>query len=132
LKNSRFFTPLTLAAIAIYFFSGACSLTYEVIWQRLLKLILGNTTYATSITVAVFMGGLALGAFLVRKKADTIKNKLLVYGVIELFVAFFALLAPVLLKGMDLAYLFIFQLFAHSPHSFTPSPTVVFYHQIIV
>jgi hypothetical protein len=27
------------AAIAIYFFSGACSLTYEIIWQRLLKIV---------------------------------------------------------------------------------------------
>jgi spermidine synthase len=108
LKNNRFFTPFTLAAIAIYFFSGACSLTYEVIWQRLLKLIFGNTTYATSITVAVFMGGLALGAFLVRKKADAIKNKLFVYGIIELFVAFFALLTPVFLKGIDSAYIFLF------------------------
>jgi spermidine synthase len=125
LKNNRFFTPLTLAAIAIYFISGACSLTYEVIWQRLLKLILGNTTYATSITVAVFMGGLAFGAFLVRKKADAIKNKLFVYGIIELFVAFFALLAPVFLKGMDSAYVFLFQ-------SFAPSPLVVLALQIIV
>jgi spermidine synthase len=125
LKNNTFFTPLTGAAVAIYFFSGACSLTYEVIWQRLLKLILGNTTYATTITVAVFMGGLALGAFLVRKKADAIKNKLLVYGIIELLVAFFALLTPVFLKGIDSAYIFLFQ-------SSTPSPPVVLALHIIV
>jgi spermidine synthase len=122
---NRLATPFTVAAIVLYFFSGVCSLTYEVIWQRLLKLILGNTTYATSITVAVFMGGLAFGAFLVRKKADAIKNKLLVYGIIELFVAFFALLAPVFLKGMDSAYVFLFQ-------SFAPSPLVVLALQIIV
>jgi spermidine synthase len=125
LKNNRFFTPLTGAAIAIYFFSGVCSLTYEVIWQRLLKLILGNTTYATSITVAVFMGGLAFGAFLVRKRADAIKNKLLVYGIIELLVAFFALLTPVFLKGMDSAYVFLFQ-------SYAPSQPVLLALQVIV
>ena len=125
LKNKTILSPLTVAVIAIYFLSGACSLTYEVIWQRLLKLILGNTTYATSITVAVFMGGLAFGAFLVRKKADAIKNKLLVYGCIELLVALFASLTPFFLKGMDSAYGFLFQ-------SYMPSATVVLALQIIV
>jgi spermidine synthase len=128
LKKILFLTPLTGAILAIYFFSGACSLTYEIIWQRLLKLILGNTTYATSITVAVFMGGLAFGAFLVRKKADTIKNKLLVYGIIELSVAFFALLTPIFLKGMDSAYIFLFQ--SYAPH--LPAPPVVLSLHIIV
>ena len=45
----------------IYFLSGTCSLIDEVIWVRLLKLTLGNTIYASSIVVSMFMGGLALG-----------------------------------------------------------------------
>jgi spermidine synthase len=125
LKKNVFLTPLTIAAIAIYFFSGVCSLTYEVIWQRLLKLILGNTTYATSITVAVFMGGLALGALLVRKRADAIKNKLFVYGCIELLVSLFAVLTPFFLKWVDYAYVFLFQ-------SYAPSAPLVLTLQIIV
>jgi spermidine synthase len=125
LKKQTFLTPLTIATVTIYFFSGACSLTYELIWQRLLKLILGNTTYATSITIAVFMGGLAFGAFLVRKKADAIKNKLVVYGCIELLVTLFALLTPFFLKKIDAAYIFMFQ-------SCAPSPSLILTLQIIV
>jgi spermidine synthase len=125
LKINKFLTPLTIATVTIYLFSGACSLTYEIIWQRLLKLILGNTTYATSITIAVFMGGLAFGAFLVRKKADAIKNKLFVYGCIELLVTLFALLTPFFLKKIDIAYIFLFQ-------SYAPSPSVILTLQIIV
>ena len=45
----------------VYFVSGACSLMDEVVWTRLLKLSIGNTVYASSIVVSVFMGGLALG-----------------------------------------------------------------------
>ena len=116
---------LTVTAVVLYFFSGLCSLTYEIIWQRLLKLTLGNTTYATSITVAVFMGGLALGAFLIRKRADALRNKLLVYGIIELLVAFFALLTPVFLKAIDSAYIFIF-------HQFAPSQAALLALQVIV
>lgn len=125
MKRETFLTPLTIATVTIYFFSGACSLTYEIIWQRLLKLILGNTTYATSITIAVFMGGLALGAFLVRKKADTIKNKLFVYGCIELLVTLSALLTPLFLKKIDAAYIFLFQ-------SYAPSSSFILTLQIIV
>lgn len=125
MKKSKFVTHFSLAVISIYFFSGACSLIYEVIWQRLLKLILGNTTYATSITVAVFMGGLALGSLLIRKKADAIGNKLFVYGIIELSVALFAFSVPLFLKVIDLFYIFIFQ-------SYAPTPAVMLLLQVIL
>lgn len=125
MKKSRPFSPLATLAIVIYFFSGTCSLTYEIIWQRLLKLILGNTTYATSITIAVFMGGLALGAYLVRDKADRIKNRLLVYGWIEMAIALCALLTPLLLRGMDAAFVLFFRSFALQP------PVLLILHIII-
>ena len=51
----------------IYFVSGACSLIDQVVWVRLLKLTLGNTVYATSVVVSVFMGGLALGALIMAR-----------------------------------------------------------------
>jgi spermidine synthase len=125
LKKSAFLTNFSIVVIAIYFFSGACSLIYEVLWQRLLKLILGNTTYATSITVAVFMGGLALGSLLVRKKADAIGNKLRAYGIIELTVTIFAFLTPILLKVVDHFYTVIFQ-------SFAPAPAVMLFLQVLL
>lgn len=48
----------------IYLCSGICSLMDEVVWVRLLKLTLGNTVYASSIVVSMFMAGLALGALI--------------------------------------------------------------------
>ena len=47
------------AAIAI---SGFCALGAEVIWTRLLSLILGGTVYTFSIILAVFLFGLGLGS----------------------------------------------------------------------
>jgi spermidine synthase len=125
LKKNVFFTPFSLVITLVYFLSGACSLTYEVIWQRLLKLTLGNTTYATSITVSVFMAGLAFGAFLIRKKADVLKNKLFTYGLIEIAVSLFALVTPYLLKGIDSIYVSMFQ-------SSMPSPEVVLLLHIVI
>ncbi len=41
--------------------SGACALGAEVVWTRLMGLMLGATVYAFSIILAVFLIGLALG-----------------------------------------------------------------------
>jgi spermidine synthase len=47
------------AAIAV---SGACALGAEVIWTRLLSLMLGATVYTFSIILAVFLVGLGVGS----------------------------------------------------------------------
>jgi spermidine synthase len=47
------------AAIAL---SGACALGAEVVWTRLLGMMLGATVYVFSIILAVFLIGLALGS----------------------------------------------------------------------
>lgn len=52
--------------------SGACALGAEVVWTRLLSLMLGATVYTFSIILAVFLSGLgigsAVGAWLARGK----------------------------------------------------------------
>ena len=42
--------------------SGLCALGAEVIWTRLLSLLLGATTYTFSLILAVFLAGLGLGS----------------------------------------------------------------------
>ena len=42
--------------------SGACALGGEVVWTRLLGMLLGNTVYVFSIILAVFLIGLATGS----------------------------------------------------------------------
>ncbi len=42
--------------------SGLCALASEVLWTRLLSLMLGATVYAFSIILAVFLAGLGLGS----------------------------------------------------------------------
>ena len=42
--------------------SGACALGGEVVWTRLLAMLLGSTVYVFSIILAVFLVGLALGS----------------------------------------------------------------------
>ncbi|HKE23035.1 MAG TPA: fused MFS/spermidine synthase, partial [Bryobacteraceae bacterium] len=42
--------------------SGACALGAEVVWTRLMAMLLGSTVYVFSIILAVFLVGLALGS----------------------------------------------------------------------
>ncbi len=50
------------AAGAVLALSGFVALTYEVTWTRLCALVMGPTTYAFGLMVAVFIAGLAVGA----------------------------------------------------------------------
>ena len=52
--------------------AGATTLAYEVLWSRVLHALLGNSTYAFTTTLVVFLGGIALGGWLVRHVLDRI------------------------------------------------------------
>ncbi|MGR3219159.1 MAG: fused MFS/spermidine synthase [Candidatus Anammoxibacter sp.] len=58
--------------IFLFFLSGVCGLIYEVVWIRMFGLVLGNTTYSISITIAAFFAGLALGGFCLGRYVDNI------------------------------------------------------------
>ncbi|MHC4738010.1 MAG: fused MFS/spermidine synthase [Planctomycetota bacterium] len=93
----------------IYFASGACSLIDEVVWVRLLKLTLGNTVYASSIVVSMFMGGLALGALIMGRYSDRVKEHLRLYALLETLVTISALLLPWALKLADNLYIWFYR-----------------------
>ena len=52
-------------ALSFFVISGFCGLVYEVVWLRLAMTNFGVTTPLVSIVLSVFMGGLALGSWLV-------------------------------------------------------------------
>ena len=62
-----------LAALALGA-SGFASLTLQVVWTRLLVQILGPTTYAFSIVVAIFIIGLAAGAAVGSRLATRLRS----------------------------------------------------------
>ncbi len=109
----------------IYFCSGACSLIDEVVWVRLLKLTLGNTVYASSIVVSMFMAGLALGALIMSRYADRVGRRLHLYALLEVLVTISALLMPLSLQLADGVYRWFFL-------KYQPSPTGLLFVQIVV
>jgi spermidine synthase len=99
----------------IYICSGVCSLIDEVVWVRLLKLTLGNTVYASSIVVSIFMAGLALGALIMSRYADTVTRRLRLYALLEVGATLSALSLPWALRLLDTAYGWFFIKYHPSP-----------------
>jgi spermidine synthase len=65
---------------------------YQTIWVRMLTRYLGSTTSATATVLAIFMGGLALGAYQGGKIADKIKQQLYGYVLLEISIALIGIL----------------------------------------
>ena len=74
--------------------SGAAGLIYQVVWTRLLVLVFGSTTLAVSTVLTIFMGGLALGAWLAGRWIDRSARPLAVYAAIEAGIALSAVMIP--------------------------------------
>jgi len=63
--------------------SGFVALSYEVIWSRVLALIIGSSVYAFSIMLTTFLVGLAGGAGIASRLADRIRNPILLFAGLE-------------------------------------------------
>ncbi|MEQ1730297.1 MAG: fused MFS/spermidine synthase, partial [Vicinamibacterales bacterium] len=54
--------PEALAAVIVLGLSGFASLVHEIVWTRILALVLGPTTYAFAATLAAVVAGVAIGS----------------------------------------------------------------------
>lgn len=83
--------------------SGFVSLSYEVLWTRLLSHVLGGSIYAFGIMLAIFLFGLSFGAGIAGRYAKTVERARAGFVVIQLCIAIsFALtfsFADLLTKG---------------------------------
>lgn len=76
--------PLLLAAIAgMFVFSGLAGLIYQSVWSQYLGLILGHAAYAQSVVLSIFMGGMALGAWVTSQYIERWRELLKTYGYLE-------------------------------------------------
>jgi spermidine synthase len=66
--------PTIMWALWIFAVSGFCAMAYEVIWTRLLGLIIGPTTYSFTLVIATFIIGLALGSLFFGWLGDRVKG----------------------------------------------------------
>jgi spermidine synthase len=67
--------------------SGLCALGAEVVWTRLLSLMLGATVYTFSIILAMFLTGLGIGSSAGAFLARTVKSARVALGVCQILIA---------------------------------------------
>ena len=87
--------------------------------MRRLSLVFGSTTLAISTVLASFMGGLALGSWLLGRYADRHPERCLrVYGLLEIGIGVSALSIPFLLRAVERVYLLAYPSLEGSPQLF--------------
>jgi len=101
-QGSRWLRP---AALFVFALSGAAGLIYQSIWSQYLGLYLGHAAYAQSLVLAIFMGGMALGAWWASRRSLRWRNLLRAYALIELIIGVAAaLFHPIYLGVTGFAY----------------------------
>jgi spermidine synthase len=89
----------------LFTLSGFAGLIYESIWSHYLKLFLGHAAYAQTLVLALFMGGMALGAWLASRFSARWQNLLRGYAIVEALIGLAALVFhPVFVAATDAAY----------------------------
>ncbi len=88
---------MTALLYTIFFASGASALVFETLWFRQAGLALGNSVWASSLVLAGFMGGLALGNAIAARYGDRLRNPVRMYAIAEIAIA---------VTGVGLVYLF--------------------------
>jgi spermidine synthase len=87
--------PRRIVRLVLWIFAieGFTTLAYEVLWSRLIvEYVSEKNTYYYTVIVFSFIAGLSAGSYLIRKKADLIRDKVRFIGIIETIIGFSSLL----------------------------------------
>jgi len=90
--NQRSTPYLQYILFAAFSLSGFSGLIYESIWTNYLKFFLGHAAYAQALVLAMFMGGMAGGAWLAGRYVPRMRSPLIGYAVVEVVIGLFGLL----------------------------------------
>lgn len=99
-SNERTVSRIVLfGAFVVFTISGATSLLYQVVWQRVLSIFSGADLFSVTLVVAVFMAGLGIGGLLGGRIADrmSVKASIYAFGIAEFLVGAFALISDEIL-----------------------------------
>jgi len=104
------------ALYALFFLSGAAGLMYESIWTRYLALLVGHSAYAQILVLTIFLGGMAVGSFIVGRYTKRLRNPLIWYAVVEVAIGVLGLLFHSTFRAVSAAaYDSIFPALVSSP-----------------
>lgn len=94
--------------LVLFFFSGFAALILENVWIRFFDMIYGNSILSFSLVVASFLFGLGIGSFAAKFIARSIKNKILLFSVIELSIGLASLILLLVFPNIERIFLELF------------------------
>lgn len=116
----------------IFFISGASALIFESIWFHQAGLNLGNSVWASSIVLASFMAGLAIGSAIIAIIGDKIHFPLRFYVCMEITIAVFGVLT-ILLFSKSIPFLKpVYSLLATTPAFLNFSRSVIAFSFMLI
>ncbi|MDH5247348.1 MAG: fused MFS/spermidine synthase, partial [Betaproteobacteria bacterium] len=86
--------------IAVAALTGLSSFIYEIVWIRMLSLIVGASTHAFELMLAAFIFGLAMGGLWVRKRIDRFRDIVFALAVVQVLMGMAAVATLALYDGM--------------------------------
>lgn len=75
----------------LFVLSGCAALIYQSIWSHYLGLTLGHAAYAQTLVLMMFMGGMALGAWVVSRMTQSLRRPVAVYAGAEALIGLMGL-----------------------------------------
>ena len=88
LSSRKNLTVVILAAAAL---TGFASLVYEIVWVRMLSLLLGSSAHSFELMLSAFILGLAIGGLAVRRRTDRASDPLAFLGWVQIAMAALAI-----------------------------------------
>jgi spermidine synthase len=91
--------------LVLFFASGCAALIYETVWFYLVQLIVGASSLSVAVILSSFMGGMALGSWLVPKVTPARMHPLRVVAILEAGIALLGAMIPLALPYIQQAYM---------------------------
>lgn len=100
---------IILAVLTGFSFAGFASLGLEVIWTRVLVMILGSSVYAFSIILATFLLGIALGSAIISRFVDRFRNLVYWFVAIDFLIGILVIIFSPLFGYLPFLFLKIYR-----------------------
>lgn len=103
---------LKVVIIGAFYLSGFASLAYEVLWTRVLSLVLGSSVYAFTIMLATFLAGIGIGSIAFAPFVDRLKRPVFWFALFEAIIGIFALASIFIYRELPFVFFNLKQAFS--------------------
>ncbi len=73
--------------------TGAASFVYEIVWIRMISLLVGSSSHSFEVMISAFIFGLAVGGWVVRRRAQSDANPLMLLAKVQFVMGALALVS---------------------------------------